>query len=81
MRERLRISAVEKSNESKESPELFRASLGFDFVFAKDKSGELHPYCVEINGHDTGVTGVQDVPSEQLPKIHRNDLLDRSLGG
>ena len=57
--------------ESRESPELFRASLGFDFIFVEDADGVKQPYCIEINGSDTGVKGVQDIPKGDIPEMTR----------
>lgn len=53
--------------ESYNRPELFRATLGFDFVFTKDESGALECFCIEINGHRSGIHGMQ-----KLSKTHRN---------
>lgn len=61
------ISAVEK-----EAPkELFKATLGFDFVFDYTPSGELHCFCIEINGHDSGVHGVKNIPKGDIDETHR----------
>lgn len=57
--------------ESQEGRELFRATLGFDFLFTRNEDGSLHCYCIEINGHDTGIKGVEDVPQEQIGKQYQ----------
>ena len=57
--------------EGKESPGIFHASLGFDFIFSRDENNKLHCYCIEINGHDSGVRGVQDIPDDQIDKTHK----------
>lgn len=57
--------------EGKESPEMFRASLGFDFVFAKDAQCKVNCYCVEINGHDSGIGGIADISDDDIDKSHK----------
>lgn len=47
--------------ESLRSPERFKASMSFDFVFGL-KDGKRHPYCIEFNGDDSGIGGAQKVP-------------------
>ncbi len=49
------------SPEKKESQELFRASIGFDFIFVKDDLGRKMPLCIELNGQDTGVFGYTEL--------------------
>lgn len=66
MNERIPPLREGKNIESKESPELFRASLGFDFIFSKDAEGKTRCYCIEINGHDSGVLGVASIPDSQM---------------
>ena len=48
-----------------ESPELFRGTLAFDFIFSRDENGVKHPFCVEINGHAAG--GPKEI--EDIKKI------------
>ncbi|MBM3261670.1 hypothetical protein FJY93_04620, partial [Candidatus Kaiserbacteria bacterium] len=60
-----------EGKEGKESPEMFRASLGFDFIFTTDEKGVLHCVCIEINGHDSGVVGVQEIPKGQIDTMHK----------
>lgn len=57
--------------ERKESPELFRASLRFDFMFAQGKDGKRHCLCIEINGHNSGISGVQDLADIEMDKMHK----------
>ena len=38
------IPKVQSNLEAKKTPELFGATLGFDFVFSKDKEGKLRCY-------------------------------------
>lgn len=61
------VSAIEK-----ETPkELFKATLGFDFIFNHAPSGELRCFCIEINGQDTGVKGVEDIPKGEIDETHK----------
>lgn len=48
-----------------ESPEVFHASIGFDFVFARGKDGRKRCYCIELNGQETGTMGVEEIPDVQ----------------
>ncbi len=57
--------------ESKESKELFRGSLSFDFIFTTNLDGSKHPYCVEIIGADSGIQGVQSIPKDVLDSTTR----------
>lgn len=53
-----------------ESPELFRATIGFDFVFAPDKTGKKRCYCVELNGQESGTWGVAEIEGvDNLRKV------------
>ena len=65
--------------EGVESPELFRASLGFDFVFGLDKDGHKKAYCIEINGHDSGISGVADIPDDQISKTKKKAAAQRDF--
>ncbi len=49
------------SPEQLPTKELFKASLSFDFVFGI-KDGQKHPFCIEINGEDSGIAGAQKLP-------------------
>ena len=57
---------VGKAFESRESAELFRGSLGFDFIFKREADGTKRPICVEINGHDSGIGGIGELTDEQI---------------
>lgn len=59
------------SSESKESNELFRGSIGFDFIFTKEDNGEDKIWCIEINGHDSGIGGVGELPEGTVDKTHQ----------
>ena len=59
-----------KRIESRESPELFRATIGFDFVFTESEDGKK-PYCVEINGERSGIRGIMDIPKENSTYLER----------
>lgn len=50
-----------RRHESKEAREVFRASLGFDFIFTRLPDGTKNPVCIEINGEDSGIKGVQEL--------------------
>lgn len=53
-----------------ESPEMFRATIGFDFVFAFDTRGQKHCYCIELNGQEAGTWGIADIEGvDHLRKI------------
>ena len=58
----MRESGPGNKFEQKESPELFSASLGFDFIFAKDEVGKKRALCVEINGEKSGIGGIAEMP-------------------
>ena len=60
-----------ESKDSIEMRELFRASLGFDFIFSIDESGEKQCYCIEFNGADSGISGVQSIPKEQISNTRK----------
>lgn len=49
-----------KPAEAIATPERFRATLSFDFVFGL-KNGKPHPYCIEFNGDDSGIAGSQKI--------------------
>ncbi len=53
--------------ESMENKELFRATVGFDFVF--DKNGT--PYCVEINGNNSGIEGMRNLKDKHMDSTMR----------
>ncbi|QSH39537.1 hypothetical protein JXR01_00810 [Candidatus Kaiserbacteria bacterium] len=57
-------------SESVESPELFRGTLGFDFVFTRE-DGKLKCYCIEFNGSNSGVQGVRRLPADALDATHK----------
>jgi len=57
--------------EGKESPELFRGSIGFDFVFSNGEDGKEKCYCIEINGDDSGVFGIQEIPHDEIDPQHQ----------
>ena len=65
------IEGSSKRNESIESPELFRATLGFDFIFTKGKDGKKRCLCIEINGEDSGIFGIQDIPDGEVDKTQK----------
>lgn len=50
--------------------ELFRATLGFDFIFSC-VDGEKIPLCIEINGEDTGLKAVENIPKGDLTEEER----------
>lgn len=58
-------------HESREGNELFRATLGFDFIFVRDEFGNKHPMCVELNGSSTGIFGMEDIPDEDIDKTQK----------
>jgi len=62
---------LEKHFETNKSPEIFRATLGFDFVFVIDETGKKKCYCVEINGHRTGIVGAEDIPEGDIDPLVR----------
>ena len=59
------------SSESKESKELFRGSIGFDFIFTKEENGEDKIWCIEINGDNSGIGGVAELPEGTVDKTHQ----------
>ncbi len=72
MLEKKRDSFASKTlKEGAESPELFRASLGLDFVFYKDAAGKKQCACIEINGDDSGIAGVEKIPKGQIDETRR----------
>ncbi|OGG58085.1 hypothetical protein A2765_06260 [Candidatus Kaiserbacteria bacterium RIFCSPHIGHO2_01_FULL_56_24] len=54
--------ALKPQKEGDEGGELFKGSLGFDFIFFRDAEGVKHIRCVEINGEHSGISGIQDIP-------------------
>ena len=73
MTERLSVrkEGRERSPESAEKKELFRASLGLDFIFSKDETGNKRCFCVEINGDNAGVAGVGSIPKGDIDEAVR----------
>ena len=57
--------------EGKENAELFRATLGFDFIFTKDAKGSRKCVCIEINGDNAGILGIQDIPDDKIDKTKK----------
>lgn len=60
-----------KKLEQKRNPEVFRASIGFDFIFHYDESGEIKCKCLELNGHNTGVFGVSEIKDGKFDKLKK----------
>jgi hypothetical protein len=58
------------STEKIPAKELFKGSLSFDFVFAL-KDGKKHPYCVEINGDQSGIAGIQNIDRSAIDSTRR----------
>jgi hypothetical protein len=67
-----------KKFESKESKELFRATLGFDFIFTLDAEGNKKIMCVEFNGETSGIAGMREIPGEELG--HQQKILSDIRG-
>ncbi len=44
---------------------MFRATLGFNFIFAIIDGAKI-PFCIEINGEDTGLKRVEKIPAGDL---------------
>lgn len=91
--------------ENKESKELWRGSIGFDFIFMRDYKGMLEkvrdkdpyskeityevfkkPICVEFNGSNSGIFGIQEIKNyDKTKKIvadirgSRNKTLDQKM--
>lgn len=61
----------QRKHESKEAKELFRATLGFDFVFEEQSDGIKKPICIEINGDETGIKGMRDLPKNSTTSVRR----------
>lgn len=61
---------LRKRHEGRKAPEVFRASIGFDFIFSM-KDGKRRCYCVEINGDDSGITGVVNLPPGAIDTTRR----------
>jgi hypothetical protein len=66
--------------EGRENPELFRASIGFDFIFIQGEDGRRHIRCVEFNGDNSGIAGVQSLPSGAISKQQRYFAASRNRG-
>lgn len=65
------ITGARNLFESKEGREIFRATLGFDFIFRKDEYGRLQCFCLEINGDNTGIRGVQEIEKGMMDITHK----------
>ena len=74
------IEHLTQKTESAEDSELFRATLGFDFVFMRE-NGRLKCYCIEFNGHNSGLKGVTELPKEEVEPSHRTIATLRSAHG
>lgn len=61
------LKSVNKVEASKsiENKEFFRATLSFDFIFISNQKGEKGIKCIEINGEDSGIFGVLDLPKKK----------------
>jgi len=68
--------ALKPQKEGTESEELFKGTLGFDFIFLRGSDGTKQIKCVEINGEHSGITGIQDIPRTSETYLHK--LLARS---
>ena len=53
-----------------EQTELFRATLGFDFIFSESETGK-QIFCIEINGADTGLKAVLEIPAGEITEADR----------
>lgn len=60
-----------EAKEGTESAELFSATLGFDFIFSTGTDGRKHCYCIEINGDNSGISGIQDIPKGGIDDAKR----------
>ncbi len=45
---------------------VFTGTIGFDFVFERQPDGSKKPYCVEFNGHNSGIEGAVAVEKDPL---------------
>jgi len=70
-----------EKEKSKESLESFRGSLGLDFIFYKGKDGKRHCLCIEINGDDAGIAGVQSIPKGDISSTQRSLAYIRDTRG
>lgn len=59
--------------------ELFRATLGFDFIFLKTGDGSKVPFCIEINGEDSGLMAVSSIPESELSESEREKVQIRMV--
>jgi len=61
--------------ENKEKKVLWRGTIGFDFIFIKDfdENGiEIKkPICVELNGSESGVLGIENIRDEKIEKLQK----------
>jgi hypothetical protein len=64
---------ISKHKNSFNSPELFRATIGFDFIFS-NINGDKVPLCIEINGDGSGLKGVENIPEKDLTKEEREKV-------
>lgn len=51
--------------------ERFRASIGFDFIFYKNKQGRRKISCVETNGHNSGIRGAANIADANIGKLSK----------
>jgi hypothetical protein len=64
------LDSAREIKEEKNMGELFRATLGFDFIFSSIDGNKI-PLCIEINGEDTGLKAVENIPEGDLAEDER----------
>ncbi len=70
--DRFRV-AMDKWYPNRRSPEdeRFRASIGFDFIFYKNKQGRRKISCVETNGHNSGIRGAASITDAYIERSQK----------
>lgn len=63
--------------ENKQNPEKYRLTVSFDFVFGKDENGKKKVFCIELNGHNSGIYGINSIESGDLDKTKKLISLNR----
>jgi len=71
-------SSLKTDKKKKSVSELFRATLGFDFIFSY-LNGCKTPLCIEINGDDSGLMAVESIPMGDITEDERGRVRTRMI--
>jgi len=67
-----------KNTEKEASSRLFRATIGFDFLFARDADKTKHIFCLELNGENSYIP-VNEIEGWNVDKATRERVQTRMI--